>query len=212
MTVEDPYERFSALLSDGALYKRSSLASGLSGTLPDFIGARGRRCDAYCPFCRAPSVLQLSPMTIEGTGLNISQDHIPFLQVRQRFQWLEFSCARNGSHRSIFSLLLERIRISDAAEKPAYENRLTKIGQHPSHADIAIGRFKDLAKGIEPLDYAELKRAAGLNSHEVPIAAMVYLRRIFERMIASARPKPRKTEALRTLISRGCAWMSAFWH
>lgn len=60
-----------------------------------------------------------------------------------------------------------------------------KIGQRPSMADIALGELKAIP-GIEKQDRRELGRALGLFAHDTPLGAFVYLRRVFERMIARA--------------------------
>jgi hypothetical protein len=60
-----------------------------------------------------------------------------------------------------------------------------KVGQKPSMADIALGELKAIP-GIDKLDRKELGRALGLFAHDSPLGAFVYLRRVFERMIARA--------------------------
>jgi hypothetical protein len=63
---------------------------------------------------------------------------------------------------------------------------LQKIGQMPSVEDVAgvdIERYRK----ILGKDFAELRRATGLFAHGIGIGAFVYLRRIFENLIESAR-------------------------
>ena len=65
--------------------------------------------------------------------------------------------------------------------------QIEKIGQTPSHAGIAIGdlgRFKNVLKGN---DRSEFIRANGLAANGVYIGAFVYLRRVFERLVARAK-------------------------
>jgi hypothetical protein len=61
-----------------------------------------------------------------------------------------------------------------------------KIGQQPPHAALVAGKLKALSKVADPLDYEELRRAAGLISHDAAIGAFIYLRRVFERIIEKA--------------------------
>ena len=65
------------------------------------------------------------------------------------------------------------------------DSTVQKVGQKPSMADIALGELKAVP-GIEKQDRKELGRAIGLFAHDTPLGAFVYLRRVFERMIARA--------------------------
>lgn len=65
-------------------------------------------------------------------------------------------------------------------------DRLIKIGQFPSMADISFGELKEIDKGLESLDRKELGKALGLFAHDAASGAFVYLRRVFERMIKRA--------------------------
>jgi hypothetical protein len=65
-------------------------------------------------------------------------------------------------------------------------DRLIKIGQLPSMADISFGELKGIDKGLEPADRKELGTALGLFAHDAAAGAFVYLRRVFERMIDRA--------------------------
>lgn len=65
------------------------------------------------------------------------------------------------------------------------DGAVQKIGQRPSMADIALGELKGIP-GINKQDRKELGRALGLFAHDTPLGAFVYLRRVFERMIARA--------------------------
>lgn len=66
-----------------------------------------------------------------------------------------------------------------------YSLVVQKIGQTPSMADMAFGELKAIP-GIGSQDRKELGRALGLFSHDTPLGAFVYLRRVFERMILRA--------------------------
>lgn len=63
---------------------------------------------------------------------------------------------------------------------------LQKIGQMPSVEDVAgvgIERYRRILGN----DFGELRRATGLFAHGIGIGAFVYLRRIFENLVESAR-------------------------
>lgn len=63
---------------------------------------------------------------------------------------------------------------------------LQKIGQIPSVEDVAgvdIERYRKILGG----DFSELRRATGLFAHGIGIGSFVYLRRIFENLVESAR-------------------------
>lgn len=89
-----------------------------------------------------------------------------------------FECQRDTDHKYQYEF---RVRAG----------RLIKIGQYPSLADIGsaeINRFKPVLKdGL----YGDLNRAFGLFSHGVGAGSLVYLRRIFERIIADERDAAR---------------------
>ncbi|RVA58217.1 short-chain dehydrogenase [Mesorhizobium sp. M7A.F.Ca.US.001.01.1.1] len=59
-----------------------------------------------------------------------------------------------------------------------------KIGQFPSLEDIASSDIQRFRPVLEPSYFADLHRAGGLFSHGIGVGAFVYLRRIFERLIA----------------------------
>lgn len=67
-----------------------------------------------------------------------------------------------------------------------HNNKLTKVGQWPSVADVAFGELKTIDHSLEEQDRKELGQALGLYSHDAVIGAFAYLRRVFERMIERA--------------------------
>jgi hypothetical protein len=89
-----------------------------------------------------------------------------------RFSELHITCTREDHHRLRFHYRL-------------YNGVITKIGQHPSFADIAIDESKSYSSLLNRNDVAEFHKAIGLAAHSVGIGSYVYLRRIFERLIQS---------------------------
>jgi hypothetical protein len=104
-------------------------------------------------------------------------------------RWLEFRCARHEQHKIIFALNLQPIKSAQVGRVANLELRFyscVKIGQFPEHAELVAGRLRTVSKIAERSDAVELRRAAGLMSHDVAIGAFVYLRRVFERIIDAA--------------------------
>jgi hypothetical protein len=66
------------------------------------------------------------------------------------------------------------------------DKKLTKVGQHPSVAEIALGELRTIDKALDAVDRRELGKALGLFSHDSALGAFAYLRRVFERMIDRA--------------------------
>ncbi|HEY8033868.1 MAG TPA: hypothetical protein VIF02_16225 [Methylocella sp.] len=64
------------------------------------------------------------------------------------------------------------------------QRRIQKIGQYPSLADIANDESRSYRQVLAPADASDLHRAIGLAAHGVGVGSFVYLRRVFERLIA----------------------------
>ena len=95
-------------------------------------------------------------------------------QEYTRLMTFQFHCSMDENHH------LDYIVLTD-------ENKMKKIGQYPSVADLAYPELKNYRKVLaDKDDEKELKRAIGLYANGIGIGAFVYLRRIFERMIAKA--------------------------
>ena len=69
------------------------------------------------------------------------------------------------------------------------ENKMKKIGQYPSVADLSLPELKEYRKVMTKEDEREFKRAIGLYASGIGIGSFVYLRRIFERIILTASEK-----------------------
>ena len=59
-----------------------------------------------------------------------------------------------------------------------------KVGQYPSLADIANDEVRQYRSVMEKEDAREFHMAIGLAAHGIGIGSFVYLRRIFERLVA----------------------------
>ena len=93
----------------------------------------------------------------------------------------EFECTRNRNHHIAFTFVING-------------NKLTKIGQFPSLADLNqtdIGKYR---KVLSKEKFTEFSKGIGLSSHGVGIGSFVYLRRIFESLINEAHIKVKEID------------------
>jgi hypothetical protein len=74
------------------------------------------------------------------------------------------------------------------------KDKIAKIGQSPSIADLHLPRINKYRKVLRNDQFRELSKAIGLHAHGVGVGAFVYLRRIFEDLIAEARLVACKTQ------------------
>lgn len=120
--------------------------------------------DGHCPECGRAS-------TFRRTAGEIDILKLDDLVKRRRLWLFQLTCARNETHKIDFLLRFE-------------EGLVLKIGQFPSLADIANDESRAYRQVLMPEDGAELHRAIGLAAHGVGVGSFVYLRRVFERLIA----------------------------
>ena len=71
-------------------------------------------------------------------------------------------------------------------------NTMTKIGQLPSVADLSFPELKQYEKVIDKQSRTELGTALGLYAHGIGVGAYVYLRRIFERILDTAKEQAKE--------------------
>ena len=98
------------------------------------------------------------------------------LKDSTRLMVFKFVCAMDSTHHLDYIVLTN-------------ENRMKKIGQYPSVADLTFPELKEYRKIMTKDDEKEFKRAIGLYASGIGIGSFVYLRRIFERIIAKAGQK-----------------------
>lgn len=91
-----------------------------------------------------------------------------------RLMVFSFACAMEDSHK------IDYVVITDG-----YSMR--KIGQYPSVADLSFPELKEYGKVLSKEDMREFRRAIGLHAQGIGVGSYVYLRRIFERIIDSAK-------------------------
>ena len=95
----------------------------------------------------------------------------------------KFYCAMDHTHHLDYIVL-------------TYGNKMKKIGQYPSVADLSFPELREYRKVMTKEDEKELKRAIGLFASGIGVGSFVYLRRIFERIIATASQKAIEDEKI----------------
>jgi hypothetical protein len=164
--------------------------------------------DAHCAVCEKESVFQsmatpLSLSPTKGSTLTFSVDELlektyqqavwpseslprgqvggPFtlsemepIALRNRVFHVRFDCPREEKQSLYFFFRV-------------HNGSMEKVGQSPSLADLHLGDVKKYRKLLGDGKYQEFTKAVGLNAHGIGIGAFVYLRRIFENLIGSAR-------------------------
>ncbi len=127
--------------------------------------------DGHCPYCGSTSTFERT----SGAVYSDPSDH--YIGGGLFNHTLVITCARNKHHTIALILFLHRL----TGETIRLE--LSKIGQWPSLADIAIDESKTYSRLLSKEDSHELHKAIGLAAHGVGIGSYVYLRRVFEHLI-----------------------------
>lgn len=143
----------------------------------------GNTIDCFCVHCGTNRVFSYSDSEVhESTGLmrvNIFDDvsgrtRVPkkeevFNSYLNRRYVLTYRCTRDKSHSILFDLIVGN-------------DKIIKIGQYPSVADLAIPEIAKY-KAILGVQYREFSKAVGLFAHGIGIGSFVYLRRIIENLV-----------------------------
>jgi len=137
---------------------------------------RHAKVDGYCPSCGRETVFHSLPL-FQG---KIARQEEVF-----GFRTVVLACQRETSHSITIHVLSE----ASWGDLRLEAFTVTKIGQYPPHADLAQGGIAELKGTLSRLDRSEFVRANGLAAHGVNIGAFVYLRRVFERLVARARDR-----------------------
>ncbi|QAY77257.1 hypothetical protein [Sphingosinicella sp. BN140058] len=171
-TKDAIFERIAALniaelCFDWPLYRR--IITGLEGSssLARRLRDDGIAVDAFCIHCRktgtfrkASAHTRVAPMITQSVSSN---------PPPEPWQTVIVQCTRCGSaYRFMFGI---------------YKGGIAKVGQSPSAADILSADMTRFAALLDDVDQHELRQAAMLNGAGATIGALVYLRRIFERML-----------------------------
>ncbi len=124
--------------------------------------------DVYCIRCKRETTFRTSVKDIPARGVGSRYS----AAIPPELFGIHAVCQRDFT---VYSYVMHVI-----------EEKVIKIGQWPSMADLAFGELKTIDKSLDAVDRGELGRALGLFSHDAAIGAFAYLRRVFERMIDRA--------------------------
>lgn len=80
-----------------------------------------------------------------------------------------YDCSRNRQHSLLFDLFVTK-------------DKIIKIGQYPSVADLAVGEIAKYKSALGK-QHREFAKAIGLHAHGVGIGSFVYVRRIIENLV-----------------------------
>jgi hypothetical protein len=178
LSAQDVYDIRWTLLFKHGLYKTAKYSLL---ELPR-LAEEDDGCDAHCVGCGKESTMR-AVRTVERqhTDYRGVISTTPFLEV-------EVACMRNG-HRMRFYFVNDN-------------ESLTKIGQHPSLADIAKGDLGRIRRVMDEQDQDDLVRADGLHAHGIGAGSFVYLRRIVERLVVKAEGVAGITESGARFVER----------
>lgn len=150
--------------------------------------------DCYCPECGREA-------TFRGVTPEPPNEHIRNRQLEMKLKKIGgtpslptlnsgafevlLQCTRNNQHHQSYIFLIKEKRgIEDG--KLVVNHSVTKIGQHPSFADLNLAAIKKYRPVLSEQLMGELSRGIGLASHDVGVGAYVYLRRVFESLVEEA--------------------------
>ena len=197
---------FADFLQNSGLYDEIAITQENIQDLISLIAGEVR-LDVYCKDCGANRIFAMNPIPYfssdnagKYTFNYLSELLKHFQQMQARIDWLEtdtyndtkwfwstqvtdfstrimcfqFICMLNPSHH------LDYVVITDA-------QKMRKIGQYPSVADLTFPELDSYKKDISSEDRKELRRAIGLYAQGIGVGSYVYLRRVFERIIDKAK-------------------------
>ena len=201
---------FGKFLVTAGLYDEIEITQDNIFELADLIGGHVK-IDVYCPKCKESRVFsgEMIPHYWYDTNSDeiirqtleeeiVSWQHIYAINrtpspssnsKEESWTWTNFSieeetrimvfkflCAMDDTHHMDYIVLTEG-------------NKMKKIGQYPSVADLSYPELKEYRKVMSEEDARELRKAVGLFASGIGVGSYVYLRRIFERIISKASEK-----------------------
>lgn len=199
---------FGNFLTNKGLYDEIEITKDNIFELADLVGGHVK-IDIYCPKCRENRVFSCEMIPYywydernqEVKECSLEEAIVSWQQIQNmseprftdttgapwtwtnnslendtRLMVFKFLCAMDNTHHLDYIVL-------------TYENKMKKIGQYPSVADLSFPELKEYRKVMTTEDEKELKRAIGLFASGIGVGSFVYLRRIFERIIVTASQK-----------------------
>lgn len=197
---------FAQFLQEKGLYDEIEITQENIDDLIALVGG-DVRIDSFCSVCGDKRVFCMKPIDFlleldeKQKQLRSLADHLKGLQSTQalvntprpgeknsnEWFWSNWQCA-NATRimRFSFECAMDQTHHLDYVVITS-GNKMKKIGQYPSVADISFPELKEYRKVADEKDLKELRRAVGLYAQGIGIGSYVYLRRIFERMIEDAK-------------------------
>lgn len=143
--------------------------------------------DSYCPGCRKDATfrgLQSLPPNWRqkaGSGLILKPPEIEDNTYRVRLR-----CTRHAHLLEFYFMVTSSIKAIKRGELPSSDQRMVKIGQYPSFADINLQGIEKYRAVLNADQLREFSRGISLASHDVGIGSFTYLRRVFESLVEGA--------------------------
>lgn len=175
--------KFEDLLVNKGLYDSVEISKEDLEEISKLLSDNCYKIDCFCIKCKEMRTFEsvdnkvykelgfiVSVLDTERSGRGRSaRKEEEYKQYLNRRYSLSFGCTRNNEHSILFDLLVTN-------------DKIIKIGQYPSLADISIG---DTAKYKSALGkkIGEYNKSLGLFSHGIGIGSFVYLRRIIEKLV-----------------------------
>lgn len=199
---------FGDFLVNKGLYDEIEITRDNIFELADLVGGHVK-IDIYCPKCGESRVFSCEMIPYywydehnqEIKGRSLEEEIVSWQEIQNmdgtrfvgdpeapwtwtnnsiendtRLMVFKFFCAMDNTHHLDYIVL-------------TYGNKMKKIGQYPSVADLSFPELKEYRKVMTKEDEKELKRAIGLFASGIGVGSFVYLRRIFERIIVTASRK-----------------------
>jgi hypothetical protein len=158
--------------------------------------------DKYCPACgkhttwTALVTQQIEEKAKQEQPSKVSGSKENFGSIR--YNWTEdfrlsIMCARDGRHYGEFHFKVLGPSVFDRMDHSAGKvselgpTRLMKIGQWPSMSEFQLGDVSDFEDGMSKDQRRDFVRATHSSAHGFHVAACVYYRRVFERVLVEAR-------------------------
>lgn len=134
--------------------------------------------DCYCLECGVKRVFKgetIFDPSLNRGGLKITDkvdglEKALFKGYLNKHYPLKFKCSYKEEHIIYFDLITTN-------------DKMIKIGQYPSDADLYLPEIKKYEKVLDKNLYKEFRRALLLHSYGIGIGAFVYLRRIIEQIL-----------------------------
>jgi len=200
---------FAEFLQKSGLYDEIEITKDNIFHLIDLIDGKVK-IDEFCPSCKEKRVFEAKPIIfykyLEQENLHIPKSLAAELEFLQKLGISKTITTENGFSTSLWNwtswqveedcrLMVFRFSCSmDESHKLDYvvltdDYKFKKVGQFPSVADLSFPELKEYNKILSKDDLKEFRRAIGLHAQGIGIGSYVYLRRIFERIIDTAKGK-----------------------